>query len=43
LSLQRRLLYTVMTRAKKELHLFYVKKPSPFIKEIDPECLQISI
>lgn len=43
LSLQRRLLYTVMTRAKIELHLFYVKKPSLFLKEIDPECLQILI
>ena len=41
ISRERRLLYTVMTRAKRELYMLYKNKPSVFLKEIDPECIEI--
>jgi len=41
ISTERRLLYTSMTRAKKRLYLLSSGNPSRFIKEIDPQYINI--
>jgi superfamily I DNA/RNA helicase len=39
-STERRLLYTAMTRAEKELYLFSSSSPSPFIAEMNAALFQ---
>lgn len=40
-TIERKLLYVGMTRAKNELYLTSAKKPSKFIREINPQFLRI--
>lgn len=37
---ERRLFYVGMTRAREELILTYAKEPSPFLEELDEDCVE---